>query len=342
MKPGKKVLLTIGWFFISLLSCNLQPRSWWNEATIAVMADPSEWEGLQGPLRLVYEHVVRTPQIEKTFTLIPVPESNFKRYTKFRYLILLATLESEGKVGKMVNQVITDPEIIEGIQNGKYYVFIQEDQWVADQLVVILISNDIHTLREKIETNKQFLYQVFEKDFNKRLTNDIIRHRYDKKLEKRLMETYNWTMQVQQDYFVAYELPKQGYIWFRRLNPERWMSVRWIADADTSYLNPNWIIKERNRIGDQYYQGHRISETFLFSHRTTFFERPAQLTTGVWEHDEITAGGPFKNYTFFDAPTKTIYMIDIALFAPHRRKLPLLRRMDVIARSFRTIFDEEE
>lgn len=341
MKKRKNVWLYITILILFTHSWCFRPKAWWKEATIGIMADSSEWEGLQGVLRSTYEKVVRTPQKEKRFTLIHVPESDFERYTKFRYLILLATLGSEGKVGQMVNQVISDPKIMNGIQEGEYYIFVQKDQWASDQLMVILVSKDIQTLREKIENNGKLLYDIFEKDFVNRLTKDILKGRYHKKFEKRLLSSYNWTLQVQQDYFIANELPKQGYIWFRRLNPERWISVRWISDADTSYLNPNWITTERNRIGKQYYDGHQIMRSFFFSHPSTFLGRPAQITTGLWGHETESAGGPFLNYTFFDASTNSIYMIDLALFAPHREKLPLLRRMEIIAKSFRTVFDEK-
>ena len=124
------------------------------------------------------------------------------------------------------------------------------------------------------------------------------------------------------------------------MNPERWLFVRWIEGKDASRLNQDWVVGERNRIGAEYYGGDRLSGSYLFSQRTEFLGRPAQLTTGLWENEEKVAGGPFRNYTFIDEPTGHLYMIDIAVYAPGRDKYPYLRRLDIIAHTFRTLFDK--
>ena len=142
-------------------SCSLKPRSWWTEGEIGVIADQEDWEVLRSPLERVYERVVRTPQIERMFTIRYVPESDIERYTNYRYLILAATLESQGRVGQIVERVVSDPEIRQGVEEGEYYVFTQRDQWAQNQLMIILVAKDLMALREKIETNEEFLYAIF-------------------------------------------------------------------------------------------------------------------------------------------------------------------------------------
>ncbi len=62
----------------------------------------------------------------------------------------------------------------------------------------------------------------------------------------------------------------------------------------------------------------------------------------LWENEDKVAGGPFKNYTFYDSLSRRIYMIDLAVYAPDRDKLPFVKRMEIIAKTFRTIFDPED
>ena len=57
------------------------------------------------------------------------------------------------------------------------------------------------------------------------------------------------------------------------------------------------------------------------------------------QNDGKVAGGPFINYTFHDPLSRRVYMIDVAVFAPARDKVPYLRRLDVIAHTFYTVFD---
>ncbi|MCJ7813354.1 DUF4837 family protein, partial [bacterium] len=231
MKLLKKLLIISS---ISLIvSCSLKPRGWWTEGVIAVMADSEEWDALQVSLGMVYEHVVRTPQIENTFTVKYVSESDFENYISYRYLILAATLESKGKIGQIVDRVVSDPAIRQGVNEGKYYVFTQRNQWAKDQLMIILVAKDLFTLREKIETNSEFLYAIFDTDWNERLEKDMFESGEQKDVEENLMAIYGWSIRLQRDYFLVQEFPDEGFVWFRRIYPERWIFVRWIDGGDT-------------------------------------------------------------------------------------------------------------
>jgi len=336
-----KVFIVLMGLFL-LVSCSLKSKGWWNEGVIAVMADSTDWEVLQGNLQRTFERVVRTPQPEKTFSLRYVSEEEFIRYTKFQYLLLVATLKSEGKVGKIVRNSISDPEIQKGMEEGKYYVFTQRNRWAKNQLMAILVAKDIPTLLEKIETNSDFLYAIYNADFENREKKEMFKRGEQKELERRLMTTYGWTMQMQRDYFLVQEFPNEGFVWFRRMYPERWIFVRWIDGGDTTFLNPGWVVKERNRIGSMYYGGDSVDERYFFSYASTFHGRNAQITSGLWQNNDKVAGGPFKNVTFYDPLSRRIYMIDVAVYAPQMEKLPYLRRLQIILNTFRTVFDQEE
>lgn len=330
-------------FFI-LLSCILmvqcsKPNEWWKEAEIGVMADSTDWEALGGPLKQVYEKVVRTPQIEKMFVLKYVTDEDFMRYTKFQYLILAATLESKGRVRTLIDNVLKDPGIRKGVEKGDHFVFIQKNQWAKNQLVVILVSKNLPVLIQHIQSNRDFLFGIFKNDFEKRLEKDMFHNRENKEEQQRLMSTFGWTIRLQKDYFLAQEISDKGFLWYRRMYPERWIFVRWINGGDSTLLNEKWVVGERNRIGSEYYGGDHVADQYLFSHKGTFLGRPAQITTGLWANEAKEVGGPFKNYTFYDALSERVYMIDLAVFAPGKDKLPYLRRMDIIAGTFKTVFE---
>ena len=337
MKSFKWFIILLSLFLI--FSCSLKPRGWWEEGIIAVMADSTDWEALSGLLRSTFEHVVRTPQIEKSYILKYVSKDDFSRYSEYRYLILAATLESNGEIGEIVTKALRNPEVRKGVEDGEYYVIPYPNQWAKDQLMVILVAKDMVTLREKIENNSDFIYGIFDADFQSRLVEDMFERGEQKDLENRFMTTYSWEIRLQRDYHLVQEFPNEGFLWFRRMYPERWIFIRWIDGGDTTQLSPEWVVGERNRIGAEYYGGDRIEQEYLFSYRSTFLGRDAQITTGLWGNDLKVAGGPFRNYTFYDPLARRTYMIDVAVWAPGRDKVPFLRRLDVIAHTFRTVFD---
>lgn len=340
MKRFSVLVLLLAVFFI--FTCGFKPRGWWSEPQIGVMADSTDWLALQSTLRFAVEKPVRTPQLEKTFHLRWVRGNEFDRYSEFRYLILAGTLESEGEIGQLVGRVVSDPAVREQVESGDQNIFTLRNQWAKDQLMVILVAKDVFALREIIEGQGNFVYEVFDTDFNERLLDDMFMRARQEDLQERLMLNYGWTIKLQRDYFLVQEFPEDGFAWFRRMYPERWVFVRWIDGGDISFLSAEWVVGERNRIGAEYYSGDRVSEYYLNSREGTFLGRPAQITTGLWENVALTRGGPFKNYTFYDSLSRRIYMVDVAVHAPERDKQPLMRRMDIIARTFRTVFDMEE
>jgi hypothetical protein len=324
-----------------LLSCTSKPTGWWQEGKIGVMADSTDWEALQGPLRNSIEHVIRTPQPEKSFALVHVSDQDFERYSEFRYLIIAATLNSEGKIGQIVQDLLVQSNVRSGIETGEYFLFTQKNQWARNQILVILVGRDIQTLRRQIESNGQMLYAIFDRDFKRRTEKEMFGRKEEKKLEKHLFDLYGWTLRIQHDYHLMDEVSEDGYVWLRRLYPERWIFIHWIEKGDTLMLNTGWVVQERNRLEKSYMEGEEVSEHYLVSFRSKFLGRDAIVTTGLWEQKEKVVGGPFKNYTFYDSLSGRLYMIDLAVFAPEYsdQKLPFLKRMDIMAHTFRTVYD---
>ncbi|HHS12620.1 MAG TPA: DUF4837 family protein [bacterium] len=334
-----------GWLLLASIflfyACQRKPRSYWKEGTIAVMADSTDWIGIQPELRAAFERVVRTPQKESYYSLRWVSQSEFDRYLNYRYLILAGTLQSTGRVGELVKGVVTDPQIRSWVEEGKYFYFIQKEQWAKDQFMLILVCPDLEELKDKIETNASILYEIIDMDFREKLLEDMFKKGEQTEIEKRLMAFYGWSIRVQHDYFLAQEVSEKGFLWFRRMYPERWIFVRWIDGGDMTMLNQEWVVSERNRIGGEYYSGDRVSDRYLYSSSTHFLGRPALFTAGLWENTGKVAGGPFRNHTFYDELSRRVYMIDVAVFNPGEDKTPYLIRLDVIANTFRTIFDPE-
>ncbi|NQT26533.1 DUF4837 family protein [candidate division KSB1 bacterium] len=325
-----------------LLSCQIKTQSWWSEPQIVVLAEHEDWAVIQKPLKDVFEHVIRTPQPEKEYVLKHSGPDGYEQYAHTRYLILAASLETKGQIGDLVRRMLQDPEVRARVENGEQFSFVQKNPWAREQWMLVLVAKDIQTLREIIEIQGAQFYEYFNDAINAYLLDEMFERSEQKKLEKELMQLYGWKIRLHRDYFLAQALPREGIVWFRRTAPERWILVRWIEDADTSgVFTQDWIVNERNRIGEQVYGNDRIVDRYLFSYESEFLGRRAQVTTGLWENEAKAAGGPFKNYSFYDSISRRLYMVDVAVYAPEYDKVPLMRRLEIIAGTFQTLFDRE-
>jgi len=333
------VLHPLACILLFLCACQMKPRSWWHEGQIAVIADEAEWEGLGSVLRPVFERVLRTPQEEKTYEILFVPESRIDAYGKYRYLLLAATLESAGPAGMLIQGMIADSSMRRGIEKGEYFLFVKKDLWARKQTVAVLVAADMRSLQSKVEANRDLLYELFDSDIEDGMAAEMYDRGYLKDEEEDLLSSFGWSLRLQKGYFRAQASAAGGLVWFRRLQPERWIFVHWVENADTTLLDEAWAVGERNRIGEAYYGGDRVAGSYLFSSRSTFLGRPALVTTGLWENEKKMVGGPFRNTVFFDRLSGRVYMIDLAVFAPGEDKLPYLKRMNLVARTFRTVYE---
>ena len=303
---------------------------------IFVFADSLDWVFLKGALESTFEKTIRTPQLERLFVLVFKRPETLAQFKTKKNIILLSSLRSQGKAAEIVRSMLTEPRVLKGVEEGRYYVFTLKNQWAQDQLLMVLVSKDLSTLKEKIIQNSDFLYRIFDNRYKSLLKKRMYAKLERKETEKKLMDKYGWAVRVQHDYFLAFEDPKENFVFLRRRFPERWLFVYWVDTEDPSFLTPEWCLKKRDEIGEKFYGEDRIVREYTRVEKGEFLGREALIVEGLWENEKEVAGGPYKAYCFYDPPTKRVYMIDIAVFAPGQRKMPFLRQLEVIAHTFRT------
>ena len=325
-----------------LFSCTQKQNGWWHEGRIAVIANDEDWSAVQEPLKQIFEKEIRTPQAEQTYHLTHVTEKELDRYSHFYYILLTGTLESDGAAGKLLQGMLADSSVRTGVRSGDYYLFVKHNIYALNQIFVILVAENTEKLNQVIADHHEEIFKVFDDPIRERMKKEMFSGGYQKEIAEKTMSAYGWELHLQKEYFLAREFPFDQFIWFRRTVPERWIFVRWIEHGDTSLLNQKWVVEERNRIGRLYYSDDQIEPYYLSSERGEFLGRPALITRGLWGNEKKYAGGPFLNYTFYNQADQRVYMIDLAVYAPEYEKEPLLKRLDIIAHTFYTIYDQKE
>lgn len=318
-----------------LSGCLQKPESLGDSTDIYVIADSSDWAFLQPTLIEVFQKEILTPQPEKVFELIWAPPDNFGEHAKKKNIILAGALQSQDGV---ISRVGLSSEVKARVAAGTAFVFPKRDQWAKNQLLLVLVSNTLAELQDKMLDNKQFLYDLFKK----KLIDETLEEMYSRleqvKLEEELLEKFGWMVRVQHDYIINIERSQDRFVMLRRSLPgrERWLFVHWIDNGDSSQISKEWAINTRNRLTAKFYEGDRINEEYTKSDTIDFLGRRALKLEGLWENEEKVFGGPFRNYSFYDAASKRIYMIDAAVLYPGGEKEPSLRQLDVMAHTFKT------
>jgi hypothetical protein len=125
---------------------------------------------------------------------------------------------------------------------------------------------------------------------------------------------------------------------------ERWIFVYWIENASPAMLEKDSVISLRNELTKKYYRTSNDSAYVEIAPKpfqpivkeVNFLGRYALMSQGFWRFNDISGGGPFVSYTFFDEETNRLYMLDGSIYAPKYYKKKLIQQVDVLLQSFMT------
>jgi len=335
---GKSVWIAILALTISIIisSCELyKPNAIGNENEIFVFADSIDWPIYEPVIKRTFEKEIITPQYEKIFNIKYYKTEKLNLLKKYRHIIFLASLASDGLMSNIVKNILSDQARMV-VESGEHFLFTRENQWARGQLLMILVANDPYTLVAQIDDNQDILMDQFEDTRNNALKNKMFKKYEQKALSDSIYEKYGWTVRLQHDYVIAKEDPENHFIWLRRFHPDRWLFVYWEEEGKPEQITPDWFNITRKYIASRYFEESTIEEDEAFSIRTgEFLGRKAIIVNGLWKNEKYTIGGPFRSWLFYDEKDMRTYLIDIAVLAPNDEKEPFLRQLDIIAHTFR-------
>lgn len=331
---------------VSLNSCSKEkPAAAGPEDRIYVIADSAEFQTLKTGVDSVFGRIIYTPQPEKTFEIVRRNFSDLESLKNSRNILIIAPLNSGSEVSYYINNLLED-NTKNSVVSGREFVFNKYNLWAQDQLVMVLTSKDMPSLKEKLLANSTSLLDTFRKESGKKLIQSLYMDKYEnKQMEAKFLKEYGWIIYVQNDYNLVLDKPQDGFVWLRSLKNNdmaRWIFVHWIDKASPDFLNRDSIVKERNRLTQKYLKpagsGNyvKMTDEYRTTSEVNFHNKYALLTQGLWEMSDRSMGGPFLNYTFFDEKTKRIYMLDGSIYAPGYLKKNLIRQLDVLLQSFMT------
>jgi len=345
MKTRITILLSIFILTVLIQSCSVKKKAKGPEDEINVIADSSEYLILQDELKETFGRIIHTPQPEELFSIKRHNINSLNQLTMKKNLIILAPINSGSFTSRYLESII-DTNVKQLIMDDSVFVINKYNLWAENQLVMILTGNDINGLAANILDKKDDLFYYFRESSNKRLAKGLYNPRFEQKnIEANLLSKYGWMMYIQADYTLALEKPEDNFIWFRRgvnTDMERWIFVHWIENSSPEFLDIDSISNERDRLTEKYYTTTSDStyvelyDEYRMNSEVNFNGKYALMTQGLWRFNDLSMGGPFISYTFYDESTRRIYMLDASILAPKYFKKSLLQQVDVLLHSFKT------
>ena len=184
--------LLVPLFLLALNGCEKKsPVALGEEWQIYAVADSLDWQAVGNLVKEALEKKLVTPQVENEFEVIRVDPKDFGQYLHMRNLLLISSLQPGTTLDRILHKSLSD-ETYRKVVEKKEYLLMSRDQWARDQFIVILVSPDRETLRASIEAYPDYVYQLFNRNRNRRVQEELFMHT-NGHLEKRLKKQFIMT-----------------------------------------------------------------------------------------------------------------------------------------------------
>lgn len=313
-----------------------KPESVGPAQEILVLAEPEEWVQLEPTVRDIFEKVLRTPQVEKIFSVQHgrVEDNERSKHLRRKNLMVLSTIDAPTPTGEFLRTLLS-PEVAASIRGGKPGVSWKEEVWAKEQLLLVASATDVDGLIGGLRGESDRLYAAVEAARNKRIAKLVYRYGEREDVTRQLADEFGWQVRVPFGYRILEAKPDSGFVALVKEQPSRWFFVYWEDGVSPDALTEDWVIDKRNDITRRFFDGDRIAPGEVEVFQSDFTGKLAVVLQGLWENEPKWTGGPFKSYAFVDLDLNRFFFVDFGVFSPNKQKETYLRQLDLMAQTFK-------
>ncbi|MEZ4653616.1 MAG: DUF4837 family protein [Candidatus Eisenbacteria bacterium] len=158
----------------------------------------------------------------------------------------------------------------------------------------------------------------------------------DDDMERYVADNYGFDIAIPRGYSTGEDREGRVVRIYRSVEgePARFVLVHWMPSDEAPDTPEAWL-DVRDRLGAIYYDGDYVLKERSNATLGTFQGESAVCLSGVWQNDKYVIGGPFRSFGFCRGDR--CFLIDVSVFNPPGAKLPYLREVLAIARTFQVV-----
>lgn len=325
---------------LSMVSCERpKEKAIGYDHVISVVCDERNWEACEPILAQTLGKVFQTPPTETLYTFQRISPNDLNANILNKNLLILTRLEEKSGVTPQVRSMLPDSTISKMRQNPKGY-YQQGDAYALGQALVVVIGKSLGDLRNRLEINQNQIFDFFERKMFERNTAFIYRSGEQFELAEKYFDQYGFYLRMMHDYVEIENRPKDNLLWLGRDFPYRWLVVSWATPTDSTL--DYQVDKLLAETFGQKLKDVKLNRDYLEKESIWFNQYSTTKYYGLWESKKEIKGGPFIAYGFYEPVKDRIYLVSGIVHAPEKAKMPYLRQMETIIRTFDTqIFEAD-
>ena len=319
-----------------LSACNYKFPSVGQEDVLIILVSDEDRPLLEPLLMNIFGREMATPSGEPYFKVKIVPPDEFETYRKYHSLIVAAVVNPADSTGDVLVRGVLGQQRSLDAEAGGNPIFMIHDLFAQGQILMGLLALDAIHAHTELERLGDWIFDQFETQLRQRQKTFVFRYGEHEDLSDSLEAEYGFRIRLEPDYLRIKDRPEDQFVWLGRGYPYRWLSVHWVEEAGSVKIDRQWAWLRMEHIAGNLYRDIYIdtlfrSEALGIENGHTIF-----MLKGVWGHKLIIAGGPFITYIFRDREQNRVYLISGLVFHPSGSKGLLIKRQEVMMRTFHT------
>ena len=298
-------------------------------------------------VRELFGHKIETPlRPEARFRVEPTDSSGFETRRDWRNFVILSDFAEPTWGTRTVRRIFGDERvdaILTGAGHGAGHeagheaglqagYLLTQDVWADGQTVLFIHAPSKASVRALIEREGEAIVERYEDHVIDGLTKTMFLGGEQTAMVDGIERALGYRLRIPEDYVVEWQAENR----FLRIKTMEangamlWLFVYFQEQTQES-LDPNLAMGLRDKLTERYYGGDQIDASRSEVRRRTFAGHEALEVFGLYQNLEPPMGGLFKLIAFHEGGR--LYLIDMAVFNPPGDKIPLLRKLEAIART---------
>jgi hypothetical protein len=199
--------------------------------------------------------------------------------------------------------------------------------------VVLVHAKRSEDLEQYVADSGDALLENYEVALRTAIGPGVLSIGHDGDMEQYLRDHYGFEIGIPKGYKVGEDAEANVVRLYRQLHgePVRFALLHWMP-ASAAPETPEELLDLRDELTSFYHDGdfaNRDRSTASWGH---FRDKRAMVLDGIWENKKYVIGGPFHSFGFVSGDR--FFLLDGSVFNPPGKKLPYMREVMAVVRTF--------
>ncbi|NLW19275.1 MAG: DUF4837 family protein [Candidatus Cloacimonetes bacterium] len=313
-----------------------KPVAYGEDDDVYIFAEGAVLKAVQDTLEASVGRTLNLVIEERYFQPIFATASDLDEFRPYKNLIYCGILDGTDSISRHINKTL-DPKLIEAVGESGAELFVVNNLYVKDQLVLYLLARDIESLQNLASQRQDQIFDFLLERYQKRLAYAAYKNAV---IESKFFEDRPFSIKVPVIYRLWKDEKKGRFLSFifQPTKPTRHKGDKYISvyyePMPRNRVNEGWIYKTRQELGNKFIGGDQIYEDNYSTEKVKIAGYDGFRMRGHWINEsEGGFGGAFQSWAFWHAPTKTAYLIDNIAYFPDGKKIPILLELGMLSQS---------